>query len=46
MQQIIYAVAVGCFVWAGCLDATHGEWKLAVVAWLFAVANGVIFLWR
>jgi len=46
MKTAIYAVVVCCFLLAGVLDLCQRQWKLGIVALLFAAANGVIFLWR
>jgi uncharacterized SAM-binding protein YcdF (DUF218 family) len=46
MRTIIYLVIVLGFLAGGLLDLREGEYKLAVVAMLFAAANGIIFFWR
>lgn len=45
-KMVIYGVAVACFAAAGTLDAAMSNWKEAIIAWLFAIANAIIFLWR
>jgi hypothetical protein len=45
-KLVLYAVVCVCFAAAGCIDAAEGQHKPAVVAWLFAAANAVIFFWR
>jgi len=46
MRTIIYCTIVIGFLAGGLLDLREGEYKLAVVAMLFAAANGIIFFWR
>lgn len=46
VRQAIYGVIVAGFALAGVLDLLDRQWKLGVVALVFAVANGVIFFWR
>ncbi len=43
---VSYALIVVCFIAGAIADASCGRWKLAVIAVLFAAANGVIFFWR
>ncbi len=45
-KEIIYGMAVLCFIVAGTMDFMAHEWKLGTVAMIFALANGVIFFWR
>ena len=46
MKFYLYGVVVLCFVCAGTLDLCVKQWKLGIVALLFACANGVISFWR
>ncbi len=46
MKFYLYGAIVVCFAAAGTLDLASKQYKLGIVALLFAVANGVIFFWR
>ena len=46
IKTLAYSVAVGCFVVAGVYDFAQHHPKEGIVAWLFAVCNALIFLWR
>ena len=46
MRQTIYAIIVIGFLVGGCFDLADKEYKLATVAFMFAIANGVIFFWK
>ncbi len=46
MKFYLYGNIVICFAIAGGLDLASKEYKLGIVALLFAAANGVIFFWR
>ena len=46
MKSVLYAVAVACFVLASAFDFRDGEYKLACVALMFGITNGLIFFWR
>ena len=41
-----YVIVVLAFVFAGAIDLKQGAIKLGVVGLLFALINGVVFLWR
>jgi len=43
MRAIVYGVMVCCFVTGGVMDLCDASYKSAITAFLFAVANGVIF---
>jgi len=45
-KLILYAVMVGSCAGAGVLDLCQRQWKLGLVALIFALANGLIFFWR
>ena len=46
MRTVLYIIIIACLAAGGLLDARAGKWNVAVTAWLFACANGVIFFWR
>ena len=46
MKTAIYAVVVVCFLIAGTLDISQGNWREGLVALLLGVVNFLIFLWR
>jgi len=45
-KLILYGVVVVAFAGAGVLDLCQRQWKLGLVALVFALANGLIFFWR
>jgi len=45
-KVVAYGICVACFVFAGVADLSAGQVKVGIVALLFALANGMIFLWR
>jgi len=46
MKNGLYGVMVACFFIAGAMDAFEKEWKQAILAIMFGVANAIIFFWR
>jgi len=46
LRTIAYSTIVIGFLAGGVLDLREGNYKLAVVAVLFAAANGIIFFWK
>ncbi|MGD8239799.1 MAG: hypothetical protein PVH68_14665 [Armatimonadota bacterium] len=46
VREILYGVIVAAFWSVSAIEAWSGEWKYAVTAGLFGLANGVIFFWR
>jgi hypothetical protein len=46
LRHVFYALVLVGLLSGGLLDARAGHWKSAVIAGLFALANGVIFYWR
>ena len=46
VKMFLYGTVVVCFSIAGTLDIKGGSYKEGIVAFLFALANGIIFFWR
>jgi len=42
----IYCVAIVGYMTASAVECTVHEWKAAILATLFGIANAIIFLWR
>jgi hypothetical protein len=43
---VAYTICVLCLAFAGVCDIVAGQVRVGVVGLLFAVANGLVFLWR
>jgi len=46
MRSVFYALVIIGLVGGGWLDFCKGNYKLAVLATLFAAANAVVFYWK
>lgn len=46
IKYVLYLIMVLCFVVAGFLDFKSGSYKQGILAWIFGLANSLIFFWR